>query len=123
MMSRCSRIVGGISAGRVALLSPSMPALSGRNVLQKRGVRSMSPTEFVSDVRSRHEQEYQIVDVREREELALASLGGGFAVTVLPLSESGEWMPVVKKKLDVEKTIYCLVRCPDPLFTLIFSLL
>ncbi|WVY90684.1 hypothetical protein V8G54_036198 [Vigna mungo] len=47
----------------------------------------------------------QLIDVREPEEVAKASLPG---FTVLPLRQFGSWGPEITKKLDPEKDIYVM---------------
>lgn len=50
----------------------------------------------------------QVVDVREKYELDLASLKE-VDVVELPLSESAKWGPAISEKLDANRTIFCLV--------------
>lgn len=68
----------------------------------------MSATEFMNTVTANAPSDYHIVDVRERNELELVSLGSGLDVVVLPLSEFSEWEGDITNKLDDEKTIFCL---------------
>jgi len=53
-----------------------------------------------------HAPTLQLIDVREREEVALVALPG---FTVLPLSESGQWVPTIGDRFDphAETVVMC----------------
>jgi rhodanese-related sulfurtransferase len=72
-------------------------------------VKSMLSTELNSILKSASRKQYQIIDVREKDELLMAKLKDDDVIN-LPLSESHKWMNeiVSGKLLDSEKSTICL---------------
>lgn len=75
-----------------------------------RAVSTVSAGDFMTAVRAGHAaNRFEVVDVREKNELALASLDNYIKTINLPLSEFSSWGEIIDEKLERSKKIYCLV--------------
>jgi rhodanese-related sulfurtransferase len=83
---------------------------SGSSKLQSI-VKSMSPEDFHSILTSADRSRYQIIDVREQEELVEMSISGNDIIH-LPLSNMDKWSKKVLRNelLDSDKTTLCLCK-------------
>lgn len=111
MICRQHRLLGGINAGKLAVGSVllNLNVLSRATAAPRRGISSMTATEFMSTVKKMKCSDYQIADVRELSEVGLVSLGNGLNPVILPISEFESWRSDINNKLDIEKTIFCIV--------------
>ena len=74
-------------------------------------VRRMTVTQFGDIIKGDNRSMYQIIDVREVDELAVASIKGADIIN-LPLGSAAEWSPKVGqgKLLDASKPTICLCK-------------
>lgn len=82
--------------------------LRPQKVLLARCISRITAAEFLKSIKSADPETYQIVDVREANELKLARLKD-VEFTKLPLSEFDKWSNHITDMLDPSKRIYCLV--------------
>ena len=74
-------------------------------------VQHMTATQFGGIIKGDNRSMYQIIDVREVDELAVASIKGADIIN-LPLGSAAEWSPKVEqgKLLDASKPTICLCK-------------
>ena len=74
-------------------------------------VQHMTATQFGGIIKGDNRSMYQIIDVREVDELAVASIKGADIIN-LPLGSAAEWSPKVEqgKLLDATKPTICMCK-------------
>ena len=93
-----------------ALMKPLIPRDFSRSLTSIAAVKNIMPVEFRDIIKSDSKSLYQIIDVREPSELAVARYPT--EVIELPMSSASEWSIKIKngELLDKEKPTICLCK-------------
>jgi rhodanese-related sulfurtransferase len=104
-VSHCFRLFPSMG-GRLGLLSNA----TRRHMSHHAVVKQLTPQEFSIILKSVDREKYQIIDVREKNELGMAKLADKKVIN-LPLGSASEWTTKVENGELLNKTAPTIVLC------------